>query len=223
MKLDGTSVTHFYYSDPANSSYQGWYDVTYKAATSTSNEFLVIRKKIKEMVWNYPAGTYYYGSDAAANQKWYDDFKVKYGFSTKVISPNGGESWQVGSTQQVKWQTTTTGKVRIDLLPSGAELVNIAREIDTSSTAGSYSWTIPATITPGSLYKVRITCEPNPTGLALTACSDMSDSAFTIIVPASTTSLNPQTVQALAEFSQKKNLNLASILAAIAQLIEAFK
>ena len=41
--------------------------------------------------------------------------------------------------------------------------------------------------------------------------------------PPSITSLNPQTVQALAEFSQKKNLNLASILAAIAQLIEAFK
>ena len=43
-----------------------------------------------------------------------------------------------------------------------------------------------------------------------------------IYSPPTTASLNPETVSALAEFSQKKNLNLASILAAIERLIAAF-
>src|SRR3989338_9818466 len=58
------------------------------------------------MVWSFPAGTYYYGSDAAANQKWYDDFKARYAQPPiTVLSPNGGESWQIGTTQAVKWNS----------------------------------------------------------------------------------------------------------------------
>ncbi|MEK7526910.1 MAG: hypothetical protein AAB537_00625, partial [Patescibacteria group bacterium] len=87
----------------------------------------------------------------------------------------------------------------------------------------SYNWTVSkdknGNDIPAGQYKVTVSSAGSP------SVTDQSDSAFTITeitTQPATTSLNPEAVNAIAEFSQKKNLNLASILAAIERLIAAF-
>jgi hypothetical protein len=93
-----------------------------------------------------------------------------------VISPNGGEKWTVGTTQNVTWSSTgTVGNVMIEYSTNNGS----AWSTIVSSTAndGSYSWTVPAV--SSSNCKVRITeTDGDP--------SDTSDSVFSIV-----TSSNP--------------------------------
>lgn len=74
----------------------------------------------------------------------------------RVIYPNGGESWNKGSTKTITW--TKAGNVgsyvKIELLKSGA----VNRVISWSTpNDGSFSWYIPSTQSIGSDYKIRIT------------------------------------------------------------------
>jgi plastocyanin len=77
-----------------------------------------------------------------------------------VISPNGGENWQHGTTNTIKWSYTGNPglSVKIELLKGGT-----LNRVITSSTPndGSYSWAIPIGQTLGSDYKVRITSTTN--------------------------------------------------------------
>ena len=151
-----------------------------------------------------------------------------------VLSPNGGETWQKGTTQTIKWNSNLVSIPEQPIIydislvpycPSGQVCATYAPFAIAQGVSGStYNWTVGKTASGGDIpagqYKVTISSAANG------SVTDQSDSAFTIagITTQSTdTSLSPEAVSALAEFSQKKNLNLASILAAIAQLIEAFK
>jgi len=91
-----------------------------------------------------------------------------------VISPSGGESWTVGSTQQIQWswQGALCGDtIRAELFKAG-QLVSTIRE-DTPND-GSLSWQIPTDLTPGSGYFIRLT----ESGTA--SASDVSDGVFTV-------------------------------------------
>lgn len=78
--------------------------------------------------------------------------------SVTVLSPNGGESWAVGGTYLINWQSTGLDKVNI-ILWSGKtagtyKSFSIASNINASSTNASgsyYLWVIPATTTVNSL------------------------------------------------------------------------
>lgn len=89
-----------------------------------------------------------------------------------LIAPNGGETWQAGSTQEITWSSTgVSGNVRIVLSVNGNPLLpDIA-----SSTAndGSYSWTIPSNQTPQDNYEIYI----EPVGGSI---YDISEDQFTI-------------------------------------------
>ena len=74
---------------------------------------------------------------------------------TKILSPNGGEVWQVGKTYQIKWSASsypTSAKISLGLrdsryslnLPSGEGVI-----VDTTKNTGSYSFTVPSSL--GSL------------------------------------------------------------------------
>ncbi len=66
-------------------------------------------------------------------------FEIYEGKSITVTSPNGGESWEVGSQQTVTWTSTNVDYVNIyGNFEDGNAL--IASQIPSS---GSYSWTIP--------------------------------------------------------------------------------
>ncbi len=89
-----------------------------------------------------------------------------------VVSPNGGEVWQAGSSYPIQW--TTSNVAKIDLAYStdnGASWENIVTNLNAS--AGSLNWTIPNNIN-SSVALVRIVNSDDASQ------RDSSDNVFTI-------------------------------------------
>lgn len=90
----------------------------------------------------------------------------------QVISPNGGESWAMGTEYEIKWQDNLAEDVKIELFRASTLELAIS---DTTDSDGSYMWTIPNTLPTGSNYKLKITClEGYP------VISDDSEASFAI-------------------------------------------
>jgi C1A family cysteine protease len=105
-----------------------------------------------------------------------------------VSTPNGGETYQAGTTQTIRWSYTGNpgSYVKIELLKGGALNSTITSSTSIGSGgSGSYTWTVPSTQTPGTDYKVSITSTSNST------CKDVSDQNFNIT--ASTTAITVST------------------------------
>ena len=97
--------------------------------------------------------------------------------SITVTAPNGGETWQRGTTQTVSWSYTGSpgSAVKIVLLKAGVEVGTIIASTSIgSSGTGSYSWPIASSGTTGSDYKVSVQSISQPT------VNDTSTSYFTI-------------------------------------------
>jgi hypothetical protein len=89
-----------------------------------------------------------------------------------LTAPNGGEQWQIGSTQQITWTTPIlTGNCRLLLM--GPVTRVIAQEIPVST--GAFTWAIPADIAPGIHYRVKVYLLPESN-----AIFDISDADFAI-------------------------------------------
>jgi len=87
-----------------------------------------------------------------------------------VNSPNGGEEWFVGQTYAIGWASANiTGNVQIELDNNG-NLSTLAASVENT---GSWSWTIPATQSVGTQYKIKVSAVDN-------SASDMSNSFFAI-------------------------------------------
>ncbi len=95
-----------------------------------------------------------------------------------VISPNGGEQWQRGTTQTIMWASSNVDYVKIQLLKGTS--VNLTITSSTPADNGSYSWTIPASQAAATNYKIRIT------STASSSVTDSSDAAFSIFAPSIT-------------------------------------
>lgn len=95
-----------------------------------------------------------------------------------VTSPNGGEQWTAGNTYTVTWASagTAVSKVNIEVYKAGVYNTTIAYD---ASNTGSISWTIPATLSVGSDYKIRIYNN------AYSNNFDESNNAFSVTVPVS--------------------------------------
>lgn len=97
-----------------------------------------------------------------------------------VTSPNGGESWQAGSTQTVRWSYTGDPgpNLNIDLLKGGVFnyqiVAGIPKNNNGSGSNGSIQWTIPPSLSPGFDYSVKITSNVN------SSWTDTSDGYFSI-------------------------------------------
>jgi hypothetical protein len=100
-----------------------------------------------------------------------------------VSSPNGGESWQRGTSHYITWDSAAvSGNVSLELYKGGSYDRTI-----TSSTSndGSYLWSIPPTLATGSNYKVKITSTSD------SSVYDYSNNYFTIVLPPDTTPPTP--------------------------------
>jgi hypothetical protein len=96
-----------------------------------------------------------------------------------VTVPSGGENWQAGITQTIRW--TYTGSpdmyVKIELYKGG-----VLNQTITSNAwigdggSGYYNWMIPSTQFQGSDYTIKVTSTNS-------SYSDMSDNPFTIQGP----------------------------------------
>jgi hypothetical protein len=103
--------------------------------------------------------------------------------SITVNSPNGGESWLTGSTQNITWTSTgTVGNVKIEVSTDGG--TNYTTIVASTANTGSYSWTVPNTAS--GTAKIRISD-------AAGTVSDTSNGNFTITATC-TYSLNSTSV-----------------------------
>ncbi|MGD2091709.1 MAG: fibronectin type III domain-containing protein [Candidatus Aminicenantes bacterium] len=98
-----------------------------------------------------------------------------------VTSPNGGESWEVGSNQPINWTSSgIEGNVKIEYsVNEGNSWTTI---IASSANTGSFNWTVPNNLSESCLIRVSDTDG---------TLSDMSDSVFFIVPPPSITVISP--------------------------------
>ena len=80
-------------------------------------------------------------------------FSIVPAATVTVVSPNGGESWLVGTAHTIKWTTTgTVGPVLIAYsIDNGLNWTRIAGE---APNTGSYTWVVPNK--PSTKCKVRV-------------------------------------------------------------------
>ncbi|MBL7784289.1 MAG: M4 family metallopeptidase [Chitinophagales bacterium] len=117
-----------------------------------------------------------------------------------VTSPNGGEIWQAGSTQNITWTSTgTVSNVNLYYSIDGGSNWNfIANQANT----GSYTWTVPNS--PTTLARVRVENSSNSTvadnsnaNFTIQGCnviaSFSSDSGTTVCVPSTINFTNTST------------------------------
>jgi subtilisin-like proprotein convertase family protein len=94
-----------------------------------------------------------------------------------VTSPNGGERWRKGSSQEITWTSRAiVGTVKIELTRDGGETWTTLAE--SAPNNGRYRWKVTG---PGATNcRVRITPEGDP------QAADESDGPFTIVKPSLT-------------------------------------
>jgi hypothetical protein len=114
---------------------------------------------------------------STANPSYYDysndDFSIINEPLITVTSPNGGESWHRGTSQNITWDSVgdVGPDVRIELYKGGSLNLKI---ISSTANNGSYNWSIPSDQTIDSDYKIKIASASNP------ALFDESDDYFSI-------------------------------------------
>ena len=96
-----------------------------------------------------------------------------------VKAPNGGETWQIGTTQNITWvDKSISNNLRIVLLKNGVKVGNIVNSI--SPAIGTYSWTVGQLVdgtAPASMgYQIQVRENDTEAG-------DRSDSIFTLTAP----------------------------------------
>lgn len=75
------------------------------------------------------------------------------GQSITVASPVASDHWLIGSTHAITWTSlAVTGEVAIKLRTPEGGITNVKSSM---SNTGSFSWTIPNTVVPGT-YKIRV-------------------------------------------------------------------
>ena len=129
------------------------------------------KRKCRVRITAYDSGNNQIGQDTSD-----DRFMIEV---IKVTAPNGGETWSRGTTNTITWTTNATKtpitKVVIkyhEVGVTGWSLIDVIK----GSNPGSYDWTIPTGLNPGS-YKIKINLwdsSKNRRG------ADKSDAAFTI-------------------------------------------
>ena len=101
-----------------------------------------------------------------------------------VLSPNGGEIWELGTSHDITWNYSGNvgSNVKIELYNGRA----ISRTITKStSTDGSYNWLIPVDETIDSNYRIKVTSTTN------SSYYDYSDNNFSIAGPPHITVTSP--------------------------------
>ncbi|MCS6784045.1 MAG: Ig-like domain-containing protein, partial [Candidatus Caldarchaeum sp.] len=91
--------------------------------------------------------------------------------SITVTSPNGGETWEIGTTQTITWSSLQyQGTVKIEISRNGGR--SWTTIVSSTPNDGSHPWTVRGPLTSNAL--IRITSNQNPSN------SDTSNAAFSI-------------------------------------------
>ena len=109
---------------------------------------------------------------------------IKVPPQVKIINPNGGESWTVGTEEEITWEYSgLSGNVNLMLFKKDKEggvvqIVNIARDIPINSR--SYTWKVgkhaSGTVSPYEMFSVEIQTPDRK-------YKDQSDLTFSVVYP----------------------------------------
>jgi hypothetical protein len=134
--------------------------------------------KLTDAAKLYGNGATLYGGIALYGQRNnnIDDFTVKGTVpavpleTIAVTSPNGAESWYVGSSHAITWSSANlTHNIKIELSTNGGSSYS---EVATVANSGSYTWTVPNS--PSTSCRIRVSDATDSTPL------DISNANFTI-------------------------------------------
>lgn len=99
-----------------------------------------------------------------------------------ITSPNGGENWQAGTTQNITWQSTGVQNVKIELTTNNG--ISWSTIVESDSSDGHYTWKqLPKTASTNCKIKISDADDNMP--------SDDSDGFFTILPEPDITILSP--------------------------------
>ncbi|MBE0651612.1 MAG: T9SS type A sorting domain-containing protein [Bacteroidales bacterium] len=93
------------------------------------------------------------------------------GGTVKVIQPNGGDKWTLGTAHIISWTDNLTEPVNIYLIDTVASDTSL---IASGVEGSTYSWLISDTLTLGNRYKIKVASSLQP-------ISDVSDSTFSLV------------------------------------------
>ncbi len=97
----------------------------------------------------------------------YDGFNAEL----NMLSPNGGEIWEMGENYSINWSDNIDEQVSIKLYKSNLYILTIASSI---SSNGEFLWTIPLSLIPDNDYKIKISSIDDA------SVYDYSDQSFSI-------------------------------------------
>ncbi|MBI4010437.1 MAG: hypothetical protein HY361_04620 [Candidatus Aenigmarchaeota archaeon] len=119
-----------------------------------------------------------------------------------VTSPNGGETWEIGSTVTISWTSTNVSYIYIDLTNKdggygfGDSITNL---VNVEGNPGTTTWTVVSYANTGT-YKLKIgTCSTKTNrndcgGASVADVYDYSDGIITLVAPATTTTIITTTI-----------------------------
>jgi len=146
--------------------------------TTTVNSFLQKEDLIKNKKYFWRASANGTVGTSAWSQVW--SFEPDDAF-VQVLSPNGGEVLALGDTAIIRWETNISDSVRLYLLQGGSNVGLIGKSL---ASVNALRWIVPASVTPGSLYRIRIE------SISDTGLSDTSDTEFTVMNPSDVDNTN---------------------------------
>ena len=126
--------------------------------------------------------------ESSANDAMTSDFIIN-GYNLDITSPNGGESWKLGSTQNITW--TAHANIPVINLDYSDDNGITWNQIETNVTAslGNYSWKVVGKASDSALVRLKDSFGQSDTSDALFSFSDInidSPSANEIIIAAQT-------------------------------------
>jgi hypothetical protein len=153
-------------STPIGSSGKGSYTWPISSIGSTGSDFKVSVQSTSQPTVKDLSNNYFTLSQTGTTTP-----------SITLTSPNGGESWQRGTTHTVSWSYSGSAgsKVRISLTKAGTEIGTITSSTPIGSSGkGSYTWPISSAGLTGSDFKISIQSISQP------SVKDLSNNYFTL-------------------------------------------
>ncbi|MBN1352070.1 T9SS type A sorting domain-containing protein [candidate division KSB1 bacterium] len=166
-----TVTLKVYYSSDAGENWNFWADITSTTGTHTlvgiGPSQVTQEGRLRIEGWR---SNQYIAGDGSRN-----NFEVREAY-IRIISPNGGEIWQAGTTQNIRWSSDfPTGIVKIKYSTDGGTSWNIIDQYAIESQYnGVYPWDVPDTPSDNCLLLIQ-DAEPGFPAI------DQSNAPFTIL------------------------------------------
>jgi hypothetical protein len=122
---------------------------------------------------------------ASAQTQIYDDSDNTFSIlvpTLTVLFPNGGENWNAGTIHNITWNSAGAfTEVNIDYsIDNGTSWLSVAAN---TANDGTYAWTVPATLSPNCLVRIKDAVDGSPADTSNAKFSISSSETETVSIP----------------------------------------